>query len=597
MGSRAVVLVTRDGPATPGRGRSTPAPAARSSARDDDRDAARRRPRARSPAPGCGTSSTTDWLLLDCELLPWSAKAEGLLRDQYAATGAAARAALPPAVAGLEAAAGAWRRRRRPAGPHARPAGRRRRRSPRSTGATAGRPTGVDGRAARAVPGARLRGPHLGRPRPRLAPRRRRPAGRAGTRAASAPRGGWWSTPPTPRRREAGVEWWEELTAGGGEGMVVKPLANLTRTAKGLVQPGLKVRGREYLRLIYGPDYLRPDNLARLRDRNLEHKRSLALREYALGLESLERFVARRAAVARARGGLRRPRAGVRAGRPAAVGPVRRPSRGSRRRRGRSRRSWPGRSRRAAPRRRGPWASGRSRPSRAGARSFHIDSRSSKPGIALAARVLSGPADTRLERMPVGPEVAGQVAVGRLQRRLGHAHPVVRRPRDGRVEGHAHDRRAARHQRPAGHGQRLEGVRRDLDRLRHVGPRALEELAAQQRLGVAVGDRVHHAVEAVDVLAHRVGEPGQVVVVGHVELEHRRLGRQPLGDPPGDARARGRSWRSAPSRPAPARPAPPRSRSRSPSSRRRPGSACRRECPSSFSAPFRVRRRPGSRPR
>jgi protein phosphatase len=73
--------------------------------------------------------------------------------------------------------------------------------------------------------------------------------------------------------------------------MVVKPLANLTRTARGLVQPGLKVRGREYLRLIYGPEYLRPDNLVRLRERHLQHKRSLALREYALGLESLERYV------------------------------------------------------------------------------------------------------------------------------------------------------------------------------------------------------------------------------------------------------------------------------------------------------------------
>jgi protein phosphatase len=72
--------------------------------------------------------------------------------------------------------------------------------------------------------------------------------------------------------------------------MVVKPLANLTRSRRGLVQPGIKVRGREYLRIIYGPDYTEPHNLARLRDRNLGHKRSLALREYALGLESLERL-------------------------------------------------------------------------------------------------------------------------------------------------------------------------------------------------------------------------------------------------------------------------------------------------------------------
>jgi hypothetical protein len=75
--------------------------------------------------------------------------------------------------------------------------------------------------------------------------------------------------------------------------MVVKPLANLTRTSSGLVQPGLKVRGREYLRIIYGPDYTQPQHLGRLQQRNLGHKRSLALREYALGLESLDRLVRR----------------------------------------------------------------------------------------------------------------------------------------------------------------------------------------------------------------------------------------------------------------------------------------------------------------
>ena len=90
----------------------------------------------------------------------------------------------------------------------------------------------------------------------------------------------------------AGVAWWEEVTASGGEGMVVKPLVNLARNRKGwVVQPGLKVRGREYLRLIYGPDYLAEENLQRLRDRNLGKKRSLAIREYALGLESIDRFV------------------------------------------------------------------------------------------------------------------------------------------------------------------------------------------------------------------------------------------------------------------------------------------------------------------
>lgn len=87
--------------------------------------------------------------------------------------------------------------------------------------------------------------------------------------------------------QEKGIQWWEELTAGGGEGMVVKPLEFVT----GLAQPAVKVRGREYLRIIYGPEYTLPEHLERLKSRGLGTKRSLALREFALGLEALERFV------------------------------------------------------------------------------------------------------------------------------------------------------------------------------------------------------------------------------------------------------------------------------------------------------------------
>ncbi|HET9478528.1 MAG TPA: hypothetical protein VFO72_04255, partial [Pyrinomonadaceae bacterium] len=90
---------------------------------------------------------------------------------------------------------------------------------------------------------------------------------------------------------EAGISWWEELTGGGGEGMVVKPFDFITRSSRGLVQPAVKCRGREYLRIIYGPEYALPENLERLRARGLSTKRSLALREFALGIEGLERFV------------------------------------------------------------------------------------------------------------------------------------------------------------------------------------------------------------------------------------------------------------------------------------------------------------------
>jgi protein phosphatase len=47
------------------------------------------------------------------------------------------------------------------------------------------------------------------------------------------------------------------------------------------------------LRLIYGPEYTLERHLTRLRARALGRKRSLALRELALGIEALERFVAR----------------------------------------------------------------------------------------------------------------------------------------------------------------------------------------------------------------------------------------------------------------------------------------------------------------
>jgi protein phosphatase len=87
--------------------------------------------------------------------------------------------------------------------------------------------------------------------------------------------------------------WWQELTDGGGEGMVVKPMDFVVRGRRGLAQPALKVRGREYLRIIYGPEYAEPQNLERLRRRSLGAKRSLASREFALGVEALERFVRR----------------------------------------------------------------------------------------------------------------------------------------------------------------------------------------------------------------------------------------------------------------------------------------------------------------
>jgi hypothetical protein len=96
-----------------------------------------------------------------------------------------------------------------------------------------------------------------------------------------------------PGSVDTATRWWLNLTDAGGEGMVVKPYGGLDRTSSGgLQQPGLKCRGREYLRIIYGPDYTAPAQLKRLRERRLGRKRALALREYALGLAALDRVAA-----------------------------------------------------------------------------------------------------------------------------------------------------------------------------------------------------------------------------------------------------------------------------------------------------------------
>jgi protein phosphatase len=244
----------------------------------------------------------TSWLLLDAELLPWNVKAAHLLRDQYAALAAAARASLPAAVSVLEQAA-------------ARPLPADGARVAELLDRTRARAANADAFTAAYLrycwPTDHLAGVRVApfqllasegavhHERPHLwhleLAARLAAAAQAGAAAAAGPE--LIATTrhlavqtSDPASVAAANRWWEELTDAGGEGMVVKPAANLTRGPGRLVQPGLKVRGREYLRLIYGPDYTEPANLARLRQRALSHKRSLALREYALGLEALDRL-------------------------------------------------------------------------------------------------------------------------------------------------------------------------------------------------------------------------------------------------------------------------------------------------------------------
>jgi protein phosphatase len=297
MGSRAVVVVCRDEVAAVRRfglaGTAAGAIYTRTGRAffNDSRVEAELLERVRRAVDGAGLwdELSTDWLALDCELMPWSAKAIELLREQYAPVGASGVAATTHAVGLLEAA----------------------------------RNRGVDV------------GDILDRTRPRvdmvegfvdayrrycwdvenvddlrlavfavLAGEGHLHAGRthewhmdAAARLAKDSDGVLMATNhrtvdlSDPDSEAEAVAWWQTMTDAGGEGMVVKPLDSIVRGRRGLVQPGIKVRGREYLRIIYGPEYTSDENLTRLRDRGLGRKRSLAQREFALGIEALERFV------------------------------------------------------------------------------------------------------------------------------------------------------------------------------------------------------------------------------------------------------------------------------------------------------------------
>ena len=293
MGSRAVALVCRDQEVASRRFSESDATGAiwtrtgRPFFRPALAEDMLARLRAAAEAAGLFDELGTGWLLLDAELLPWSAKAEDLIRTQYGAVGAAARHALPAAVhaleqaaaAGLDVTALAGRTRARAANADAFTAAYRRYCWPTD---------GLDG--VRFAPfqllategAAYADRPHVWH----LAIADRLVEAAPGL---VAPTGRMVADTTDPESLAAATAWWEELTAAGGEGMVVKPAANLVRGRRGLVQPGLKVRGPEYLRIIYGPDYAEPANLERLRSRGLGHKRSLAAREYALGLEALDR--------------------------------------------------------------------------------------------------------------------------------------------------------------------------------------------------------------------------------------------------------------------------------------------------------------------
>ncbi|MGB3634913.1 MAG: hypothetical protein WA982_12790, partial [Rubrobacteraceae bacterium] len=235
----------------------------------------------------------TDWFCLDCELMPWSAKALELLRRQYAAVGAAARPAISETLTALEAVGEI------PDGPDISPIlDRYRERSEsvdlfvdayRRYSWTVESP--ADLKLAPFHLLATEGAVHTDKDHLWHMEKMKKLCGAGdGLLLATAHR-----TVETtePESLEEGVRWWEELTKRGGEGMVVKPLDFVVQGRRGIVQPGVKCRGREYLRIVYGPEYTMDENLQRLRNRGLGAKRSLAVREFALGVEALERFTRR----------------------------------------------------------------------------------------------------------------------------------------------------------------------------------------------------------------------------------------------------------------------------------------------------------------
>lgn len=238
-------------------------------------------------AAGLWNEFETDWFCFDCELMPWSVKARDLLRNQYAAVGAAARTSLSHVLPLLAALAAA--------NPDVVPLLDRY----RLREISAQKFSEAYHRycwQVNSLDDLRLAPFHL----------------LATEGKVHADKDHLWHMEKLskicttqvlqktsyqvvdvtdPQSQAQAIQWWETLTEHGGEGMVVKPLEFVARGRQGLIQPAVKCRGREYLRIIYGPEYTISENLERLKSRGLSGKRSLALREFALGVEGLERFV------------------------------------------------------------------------------------------------------------------------------------------------------------------------------------------------------------------------------------------------------------------------------------------------------------------
>ncbi len=299
MGSRAVIIVCRDGRVATRRfgvqenslGIVYTRTGRHFFENPDMEQAVLDRVRMASETAGLFERLQSDWLLFDAEIMPWSLKAQDLLQRQYAAVGRAAHIGLAAALDTLTQAA----------------------RRGLDTADLISQITSQQTHAEQFIAAYRhyvwpvgslndlkIAPFHLLASEGKVHMDRDHLWHLAQLQSLTAADSALMMSTPMlrvlmddPGSIEAGVAWWENITAAGFEGMVVKPLPFVARNSGGtLVQPAIKVRGREYLRIIYGPDYTAKENLDRLRHRALAAKRASALREFALGLEGLQRFVA-----------------------------------------------------------------------------------------------------------------------------------------------------------------------------------------------------------------------------------------------------------------------------------------------------------------
>ncbi len=234
----------------------------------------------------------TDWICLDCELMPWSIKAQELLRQQYAPVGSSASVAIDEVISSLESA------KKRGVQVDEFLEGYQERKNAVKEYTTAYQRYCWD---VKSISDIRLAPFHI------LATEGTvhfdkdhlwhiemltKLCNSSDDNVLFTTSNGMVDLTDQDSENTA-INKWEELTAQGGEGIVIKPQDFIVKGKRGLIQPAVKCRGKEYLRIIYGPEYTLSHNLERLRARGLSLKRSLAIREFALGVEALERFVDR----------------------------------------------------------------------------------------------------------------------------------------------------------------------------------------------------------------------------------------------------------------------------------------------------------------